>query len=94
MFRDWSCNRDELFRDDLDIHTPPEGKAELCCEDACEDDKPLFLDVLFKDECDYSGEKTYAKDFKSRVFFEKRKLDLSIFTFNGPTNDQSFEIII
>jgi len=28
-----------------------------------------------------------------RVSFERRKLDLSIFTFNEPTNDQSFENI-
>ena len=38
-------------------------------------------------------EKMYIKDFKSRVSFERRKLDLSIFIFNEPTNDQSFEII-
>jgi len=29
-----------------------------------------------------------------RVPFEKRKLDLSIFTFDEPTNDQTFENII
>ena len=29
-----------------------------------------------------------------RVSFEKRKLDLSIFTFDEPTNDQTFENII
>ena len=35
-----------------------------------------------------------VKDFKSRVPFEREKLDLSIFSFNKPTNDQSFENII
>ena len=30
---------------------------------------------------------------KSRVLFERRKLNLSIFSFNKPTNDQSFENI-
>jgi len=43
---------------------------------------------LFKDEYDHSGEKTRVEDFKSSVPFEKRKLDLIIFTFNEPTNDQ------
>ena len=77
----------------MDTYTPPEEKVELCCEDTCEDDEPLFLDVLLKDECDHSDKKTYVKNFKCRVSFERRKLDLSIFTFNEPTNDQSFEII-
>ena len=51
------------------------------------DDEPLFLDELFKDECDHSEKKTYVEDLKFRVLFEKRKLDLSIFTFDEPTND-------
>jgi len=33
------------------------------------DDEPLFLDELFKDQCDHSGEKTYVEDLKLRVFF-------------------------
>ena len=49
---DESLCLDELFWDDLDTHTPLEEKVELCCEDTCEDDEPLFLDILFKDECD------------------------------------------
>ena len=51
--------------------------------------EPIFLDELFKDECDHSGEKTHVENFKSRVQFEKRKLGLSIFTFDEPTNNQS-----
>ena len=66
-------------------------KMEHKCEDACMDDELLFLDELFKDECNHSGEKTCVENLKSRVFFEKRKLDLSIFTFDEPTNDQSFD---
>ena len=31
------------------------------CEDACMNDEPLFLDELFKDKCDYSGEKTHVQ---------------------------------
>jgi len=60
------------------------------------DDESLFLDELFKDECDYSGEKICVEDLKSRVSFEKRKLDLSIsiITFDEQTNDQSSENII
>ena len=57
-------------------------------------DELLFLDELLKDECDYSGDKTYVEDLKFRVLFEKRKLDLSIFTFDEPINDQSLENII
>ena len=55
------------------------------------DNEPLFLNELFKNECD---EKTYVEDLKFRVPFGKRKLDLSIFTFDESTNDQSFENII
>ena len=63
-------------------------------EDAYSDDEPLFLDELFKDDYDHSGEKTCVENIESRVPFEKRKLNLSIFTFNEPTNDQSFENMI
>jgi len=56
------------------------------------DDEQLFLDELFKDECNNSDEKTCVENFESRVPFEKRKLDLSIFTFDEPTNDQAIEI--
>ena len=33
----------------------------------------------------------HVKNLKSRVPFEKRKSDLSIFTFDESTNDRSFE---
>ena len=88
-FDDDSLYLDDLFRDDLVTYTPPEEKVESCCEDVCMADEPIFLDKLFKDECDHSDEKTRVEDFKSGVPFEKRKLDLSIFTFDEPTNDQS-----
>jgi len=65
-------------------------KVESYCEDVCEDDEPLFFDILFKDKCDHSGEKMCVT---CRVLFERRKLDLSIFTFNEQLNDQSFENI-
>ena len=47
----------------------------------------MFLDELFKDECDHSGEKKCVDNFKSRVLFEKRKFELSIFTFDEPMID-------
>jgi len=53
------------------------------------DDEPLFLDELFKDECDQNGENTCVEDLKSRVFFKKRKLDLSIFTSDKQIKAQS-----
>jgi len=84
---------DEVFQEDLNTYTPPKEKVELYCEDVCEDDEPLLLDILFNDECDHSGEKTCVKDVTSRVLLERRKLDLSIFTFNEPTNNQTFENI-
>ena len=43
--------------------------------------------------CNHSGKKTRVEDVKSRVPFEKRKLDLSIFTFDESTNDQSHKKI-
>jgi len=43
-------------------------------ENACMDDELLFLDELFKDECDHSGEKTYVEDLKFKIPFEKKKL--------------------
>ena len=63
------------------------------CKNACVDDEPLFLDELFKDERDHSSERTCVEDLKFRVSFEK-KLDLSIFTFDEPTNDQAFQNMI
>ena len=57
------------------------------CEDVRMDNEPLFLDELFKDECDYSDKENCIDNFKSRVSFEKRKLKLSIFTFDEPTID-------
>jgi len=85
---------DELYIDDLDTHTPPVEQVESSCEDAYLDDEPLFLDELFKNECDHPGEKTCVENLESRVSFEKRKLDLSIFTFDEPTNDQVFKNMI
>ena len=46
-------------------------------EDRCMNDEPLFLDELFKDKYDHSGEKICVKNLKSRDPFEKRKLYLS-----------------
>jgi len=77
----------------LVTYTHHEEKIESCCEDICVVDEPLFLDELFKNECDHSVEKTRIEDFKSRVPSKKRKLDLSIFTSEEPTNDQSYENI-
>ena len=51
------------------------------------DDEVMFLEELFKNECDHSLEKTCVEELKSRVFFEKRNLDLSIFTFDKPSNN-------
>ena len=77
----------------MDTQTPLKETIELYCEDVCKDNEPLFLDILFKYECDHSGEKTCIKNVTFRVLFERKKLDLSIFIFNEPTNDQSFENI-
>jgi len=77
-YDDESLCLDEVFQDDWDTHIPPKGKVELYCENVCEDDEPLFLDILFKDECNHGGEKTCVKDATFRVPVEKRKLDLSI----------------
>ena len=93
-FDDDSLCLDDLFRDDLVTYTPLEDKIESYYEDVCIVDEALFLDELFKDECDHSDEKTYIEDFKSRVSFEKRKLDLSIFTFDESTNDQALKNMI
>jgi len=60
-------------------------------EDICVDDEPIFFEILFKNECDYNSEKTCAEEFKSRFLFEIIKLDLSIFTFDEPLNNHSFE---
>jgi len=61
------------------------------CEDTCINNELLFLNQLFRDECDHIGEKTCVEYLKSRIPHEKRKLDLSIFNFDEPTNDQSYE---
>ena len=46
---DESLCLDEIFQDDWDAHTPPKQKVKSYCENICEDDEPLFLDILFKD---------------------------------------------
>jgi len=60
-------------------------------EDVYMDNEPLFLDELFTEECDHNGEKICVENLEFRVPFKKRKLDLSIFIFDEPTNDQAFE---
>jgi len=61
------------------------------CEEESEgiENEPLFLDELFKDECDYINKKTYVGDLNFRVPFKKRKFDLSVFTFDDPINEIS-----
>ena len=54
----------------------------------------LFLEELFKNECDYINEKAYVRDHNFRVPLKKRKFDLNIFTFDEPTNDISYKNII
>jgi len=49
---------------------------------------------FFIEECDHNSEKTSIDDLEFRVPFEKRKLNLSVFTFDEPTNNQAFENII
>ena len=73
------------------IHTTTLKHVDHNFEDVCVDDEPMFLKELFKDECDYSSEKTCVKELKSRVSLDRRKLDLSIFTFDELLNNQSFE---
>jgi len=81
---DESLCLDEVIQDNLDTHTSPKETVEFYCEDVCEDDGLLFHNILFNNECDHSGEKICLKDFTSRNLFERRKLNLSIFTFNEP----------
>jgi len=73
------------------MHTTTLKHVDHNVEDVCVDDEPMFLDELFKDECDHNFEKTCVEELKSRVFFGKRKFDLSIFTFDEPSNNRSFE---
>ena len=89
---DKSLCLDEVFQDNLDTHTALKETVELYSEDVCEDDKPLFLDILLRMHA-IIAVKNMLKNIASRVLFERRKLDLSIFIFNEPTNDQSFENI-
>ena len=82
---------EELFKDDLVIHTVTLKHVDHNVEDVCVDNVPIFLENLFKDEHDHSSEKTCVEELKSRVLFERRKFDLSIFTFDEPLNNQSFK---
>ena len=77
----------------LSTHMEKIEHTDQICKDAYMDNESLFLE-LFTEECDHNGEKTCVEDLKFRVPFEKRKLDLSIFTFDEPTNDQAFENLI
>ena len=80
-----------MIKDDLVIHTITSKHVDHNIEDVCADDEAMFLEELFKEECDHSFEKTSFEELKSRVYFERRKLDLNIFTFDEPLNNQSFE---
>jgi len=72
-YDDESLCLDEVFQVNLDTHTPPKEIVELYGENVCENDEPLFLYILFKDECDHSSENTHIEDFKFRVPFEKKE---------------------
>ena len=63
----------KVTRDYLDTCAHYVEQVELCREDAYIDDEALFFDVLFKNECNYIGEKTCVEDLKPRVPFKKRK---------------------
>ena len=69
------------------IHTTTLKHVNHNVEDVCVVDKPMFLEELFKDECDHSSEKTYVEELKSRVPFERKKFDFSIFTFDELLNN-------
>ena len=49
-----------------------------------------MLSLCFLKNC-LKIEKACIEELKSKVPFEKRKFDLSIFTFDEPFNNQSFE---
>jgi len=87
FFDDDSIFLDELVKDDLVMHTSLKH-IDHNFEDVCVDDEPMFFEEFFKDEC---FKKTWVEELKSKVHFEKRKFDLSIFTFDEPSNNQSFK---
>ena len=68
------CNDGEPIEKVIYVHEVSKfNDNSLSCEDVCIVDEPLFLDELFKDECDHSGEKTRVEDFKSRVLIGKKQ---------------------
>ena len=73
-----------LFREDLDTRTPLKEQIESLCEDVCIVDEPLFIDELFKDECDHSNEKIHVDDFNYRVPFEKNLILVSSLSMSLP----------
>jgi len=70
---------EELFKDDLVIHTTTLKHVDRNVEDVCVDDESMFLEELFKDECDHSSEKTCFKELKPRVL-AKRTLAIILMT--------------
>jgi len=72
-------------------------------EDACVEDESFFLDEFFEDDFDHDSEKIFIEELKfsfnnakknvsiSRAPYGKRPIDSSIFTFEDPPTDQSFE---
>ena len=79
-----------MFQDDWDTRTPPKEKVKSIMRIFVKMMSLYFLIYCLKIN-DNSGEKTCVT---SRVPFEREKLDLSIFSFNQLTNDQSFKNII
>ena len=88
---------------DLVSHIPSLEHFDHTHEDACVEDESFFLDEFFEDDFDHDSEKIFIEELKfsfnnakknvsiSRAPYGKRPIDLSIFTFEDPPTDQSFE---
>ena len=82
---------DELVKDDLVMHTNSLKHVDYNIKDAYMDDEPIFLEELFKVEY---FDNTCVEELKSKVPFEKKKFELSIFTFDESSNDHFFQNMI
>ena len=100
IFDDDDCiYLDDLFEENIEMHTISLEDADNNCDDACLDEKFLLHEKEHEDESDYFCEKTIVEEhqFSSkdvekimRTPFKRKPLDLSIFTFDDQLNDNFF----
>jgi hypothetical protein len=91
---------DNLFEENVEMHTTCLENAENNCDDACMNSKALLNEIICEDDLNIFCEKKFVEEHEfslehvekiARTPFGRKPIDLSVFTFDEPTNNHSFE---